>query len=128
MSPGWQFKALHISSRVEKRIAFALLFFIIERLASVIPTFSDNSPRDIFRFANITSRLTTIIKNPPLCQIVRSFSSLISTARSIIFLTTRSINPTSPAANPRSKQVQYTEPKVKNSKPAIIHNHEQARK
>jgi hypothetical protein len=51
---------LQIASRVENRIAFALPVFNIDKLASVMSTRSDNSESDIFRFANITSRLTII--------------------------------------------------------------------
>jgi hypothetical protein len=46
--------------RVEKRIAFALPVFKIERLAAVIPTFSASSPEDIFLLASITSTFTII--------------------------------------------------------------------
>lgn len=43
MSPGTQFSSRQIASNVEKRIAFTLLFFILERFAFVIPTFSASS-------------------------------------------------------------------------------------
>ena len=66
-----------MASSVEKRTALALLFFKMERLARVMSTFSDSWERDIFRFAIITSRLTTIIPSP---QIVRSFSSFMAVA------------------------------------------------
>lgn len=39
MSPGWQSKALQIASKVENRIALALPFFKIDRLAHYINTF-----------------------------------------------------------------------------------------
>ncbi len=58
ISPGWQSSTLQISSSVENRIAFALLFFRMERFAGVIPILSDSSPAEIFRFAMITSKLT----------------------------------------------------------------------
>jgi len=60
MSPGWQSKALQIASKVEKRIALALSFFNIERLAIVIPTLSESSVTLIFRLASITSMLIII--------------------------------------------------------------------
>jgi hypothetical protein len=60
MSPGWQSKALQIASKVEKRIAFALSFFNIERLAIVIPTLSESSVTLIFRLASITSMFIII--------------------------------------------------------------------
>jgi len=55
ISPGWQSNALQIASNVENRIAFALPFLSMERLAIVIPTFSVSSVTLIFRFASITS-------------------------------------------------------------------------
>jgi hypothetical protein len=55
MSPGWQSNDLQIPSNVDKRIAFAFPFFNMERLAIVIPTFSESSVTLIFRFASITS-------------------------------------------------------------------------
>ena len=60
MSPGWQFKAWQIASRVLKRIALALPVFRIERLESVNSTFSESSFNDIFLLAIITSRFTII--------------------------------------------------------------------
>lgn len=38
ISPDWQSRALQIASRVERRIAFALPFLIMERFAIVMPT------------------------------------------------------------------------------------------
>ena len=58
-----QSSALHIADRVEKRIAFALLFFSIERLARVIPTRSASSPRDIFLFAIIMLKIQGLPAN-----------------------------------------------------------------
>lgn len=66
MSPGWQSKALQIASNVDKRTAFAFPFFRIDRLAMVIPTFSDNSVTLIFRFASMTSILMMIAIIMPL--------------------------------------------------------------
>jgi hypothetical protein len=60
---------------VEKRIAFALLVFKIDKLVSVMPTFSASSDMLIFRFASTTSMLTIIGTISP--QIVSSFSFLI---------------------------------------------------
>ena len=77
-------------------MAFALLFFKIERLASVMPTRSESSLSDIFRRAIITSRFTTITAHPP--HIVKSFSALTSAALAITFLTTRRITPMNSAA------------------------------
>src|SRR5262245_17301477 len=58
MSAGWQSSALQIASRVEKRIAFALPFFRMERFAIVMPTLSESSVTLILRLASITSILT----------------------------------------------------------------------
>src|SRR3989344_880732 len=60
ISPGWQFNALQIASRVLKRIAFAFPVFKIERLDNVKSTLSESSFREILRFAIITSKFTTI--------------------------------------------------------------------
>ena len=46
MSAGWQSNARQIISRVEKRMAFALLFFRMERLAGVMPMRSASSPAE----------------------------------------------------------------------------------
>ena len=61
ISPGWQDSSLHIASRVENRIAFALPVFRIEMLASVIPTLSASSVSVIFRSTSIRSRCTTCL-------------------------------------------------------------------
>ena len=61
ISPGWHSNTLQIDARVENRTAFALLFLRIERLAIVMPTFSESSVKLIFRLASMTSRLTEII-------------------------------------------------------------------
>src|SRR4029079_5231038 len=81
MSPGWQSNALQIASKVEKRIAFALPVFKIERLDNVKSTLSESSFREIFRFAIITSKFTMI----GIGQIVKSFSDFISIAFCRIF-------------------------------------------
>src|SRR5262249_59403571 len=60
MSPGWQSRARQIPSRVEKRMALALPFFRMERLAIVMPTRSASSVTLIFRLARITSMLTIV--------------------------------------------------------------------
>lgn len=60
MSPGWQSRALHIASSVEKRMALALPFFKIERLAMVIPTFCVSLVTLIFLLASMTSILMII--------------------------------------------------------------------
>lgn len=78
ISPGWQSSALQIASNVEKRIAFALPFFKIDKFAIVMPTFSVNSVTLIFRFASITSILIIMATVSP--QIIKSFSDFISTA------------------------------------------------
>lgn len=64
MSAGWQSSALHIASRVEKRIAFALPVFNIERFAGVMPICSASSNDDILRLASITSKFTIIAITP----------------------------------------------------------------
>lgn len=66
MSPGWHCNSLQIASNVENRIAFALLFFKIDKFELVISTLSDSSLRDIFLFAIITSKFTTINLIPPI--------------------------------------------------------------
>ena len=69
MSPGWQFSSRQMASSVEKRIALALPFLRMERLAGVISTRSASSPSDIFRFAIMTSMLMIIAMScvPPPC-------------------------------------------------------------
>ena len=57
---------LQSASSVENRMAFALFVFKMERFAGVMPMAAANSVEDIFRFAIITSRFTTIgMKNAP---------------------------------------------------------------
>ncbi len=58
ISPGWQSSTLQIASKVENRMAFALLVLSTDRLAAVISTSSASSLERIFRLANITSRFT----------------------------------------------------------------------
>ena len=60
MSPGWQPRALQMASRVEKRIAFALLFFKMDRFAMVMSTSLESSVSPIFLCAITTSRLMII--------------------------------------------------------------------
>jgi len=60
ISAGWQSRALHIASKVEKRTAFAFPDFSMERFAVVIPIISASSLLRILRFASITSKLITI--------------------------------------------------------------------
>jgi hypothetical protein len=60
ISPGWQFKALQIASRVDSRTALTFPFFNREMLAIVMPTLSASSVTLIFRFANITSMFMMI--------------------------------------------------------------------
>src|SRR5262245_11496127 len=60
MSPGWQSRARQMPSRVEKRMARALPFFRMDRLAIVMPTRSASSVTLIFRLASITSMLTIV--------------------------------------------------------------------
>ena len=69
MSLGWQFSSRQMASSVEKRIALALPFLRMERLAGVISTRSASSPSDIFRFAIMTSMLMIIAMScvPPPC-------------------------------------------------------------
>ena len=74
ISPGWQLSSIQIALSVENRIAFALPVFKMDKFAFVMPTLSESSLSDIFRFAIITSRFTIIPNgSPPLpsdCQIV----------------------------------------------------------
>jgi len=56
ISPGEQFSSLHRASRVENRIALALLLFKIDRFASVIPTRPASSVREIPRSSMTRSR------------------------------------------------------------------------
>src|SRR5580704_7305251 len=60
ISPGWQFRALQIASKVENLIAFAFPVFRMDRFAMVISTFSASSCSCIFLRASMTSRFTTI--------------------------------------------------------------------
>ena len=69
MSPGWQLSSLHIAFKVEKRIALALLFFKIERLAGVMSTLSARSPEPIFLIAITTSKFTLIIAPSLYCKV-----------------------------------------------------------
>src|SRR3954470_16317410 len=59
-SPGWQASASQIAASVEKRIARALPVLRIERLASVIPTWSASSVSVIRRSWSRSSSLTVI--------------------------------------------------------------------
>jgi len=56
ISPAEQFNSLHRASRVENRIALALLLFKIDRFASVIPTRPASSVREIPRSSMTRSR------------------------------------------------------------------------
>lgn len=58
ISPGWQFKASQMASKVLNRMAFAFPVFRIERFGRVMSTVSANSESDIFRLASITSKFT----------------------------------------------------------------------
>src|SRR5205085_10166923 len=60
MSPGWHESASQIASSVEKRIARALPVLRIERLASVIPTWSARSVSVILRSWSRSPSLTAI--------------------------------------------------------------------
>ena len=82
-------------------MAFALLFFNIERFVGVMPTFSLNSPALIFLLAIITSIFTIILM--AVTYIVKSLSALIATACRKTFLTTYKIRPTNPAAENKIK-------------------------
>jgi hypothetical protein len=75
MSPGWQSSWRQIAFNVEKRTAFAFPVFNIDKLALVMPTLSESSLSDIFRFAIITSKFTIIANVFPPFYIVRSFSA-----------------------------------------------------
>ena len=66
MSCGVQSKISQSLSKVENLIAFPLFVFSIDKFAGVIPNFSDNYIDDIFLFAIITSKFTTIIFKPSL--------------------------------------------------------------
>ncbi len=61
ISPGWQSSALQIAFSVDSRTAFALLFFRIERFASVMSTSPGKLCQSLLRFAIITSRLIMIM-------------------------------------------------------------------
>ena len=60
MSPGWQPRASHMASRVEKRMALTLPVFIFERFTFAMPTRSESSFRDIFLSAITRSSLSII--------------------------------------------------------------------
>ena len=99
-----QFSSRQIASRVEKRTAFALPVFNMERLACVKPILLASSPELIFLFASITSKFTIIA----IIYTVKSFSSLIFVPYSNAFLIIRRINHINPAAagmgNPARKK------------------------
>lgn len=59
-SPGWQSSALQISFKVERRIAFALLFFKMDRFARVKSISPASSVRPFLRIAIMTSKLIII--------------------------------------------------------------------
>lgn len=52
ISPGWQSSALQIAFSVDSRTAFALLFFRIERFASVMSTSPASSVSPFLRFCH----------------------------------------------------------------------------
>ncbi len=56
MSPGWHFSVLHMALRVERRMAFDLPVFKIERFCSVMPMAFASSLERTFVFARMTSR------------------------------------------------------------------------
>lgn len=58
ISPGLHSSASQIASKVENRTAFAFPCLRIERLAMVMPTFSESSVSFILRCAKTTSRFT----------------------------------------------------------------------
>ena len=67
ISPGWQSRISHIASYVEKRIALILPVLIFDKLTLAIPTFPDNSFREIFLSAIMRSRRRIIgIVIPPI--------------------------------------------------------------
>lgn len=59
-SPGWQFKCLHIASRVENLMAFAFPVFKFDKFCTVIPTASARSFNFISLSASKTLRFTEI--------------------------------------------------------------------
>lgn len=65
ISPGWQLSSIQIALSVEKRIAFALPVFKMDKFAFVIPTLSERSLSDTFLFAIMTSRFTIIANGSP---------------------------------------------------------------
>jgi len=83
-----------MAERVEKRTAFALPVFNIERLAWVKPILFASSPEDIFLFASITSKFTIIA----IFYTVKSFSFFIFVPYSNALLIIRRINHINPAA------------------------------
>ncbi len=91
-SPGWQDRALQIASKVEKRIALALLFFKTEMLAMVIPTLSARSVTLILRLASMTSMFMIIAMVLFIVSVsnytVKSFSDFMSTAFCKVFSNT----------------------------------------
>lgn len=60
MSPGWQSRMLQMLVSVENLMAFAFPVLRMERLDGVMFILSARSPKEILRFAIITSRFTII--------------------------------------------------------------------
>ena len=60
MSPGWQSRMLRMLVSVENLMAFAFPVLRMERLDGVMFILSARSPKEILRFAIITSRFTII--------------------------------------------------------------------
>jgi len=58
MSAGWHSNALQIADKVEKRTAFALPDFKMDKFAVVMPIISASSLLRILRLASITSKFT----------------------------------------------------------------------
>lgn len=83
-----------MAERVEKRTAFALPVFNIERLAWVKPILLASSPELIFLFASITSKFTIIA----IVYTVKSFSFFICVPYSNALLIILRINHINPAA------------------------------
>ena len=83
-----------MAERVEKRTAFALPVFNMERLAWVKPILLASSPELIFLFASITSKFTIIA----IIYTVKSFSFFILVPYSNALLIILRINHIKPAA------------------------------
>src|SRR5690348_4362929 len=81
MSAGWQSSAAQIASSVEKRIARAFPFLRMDRLASVMSTFSESSVSVMRRACSRSSSRTMIGISDGACEVVAHSRAMLEDTR-----------------------------------------------